>query len=481
MATSQRTSQSQRQTTALTPRMRLEQSRLIGLSPAELEQDIEKKLLENPALELAADDSAQRSEDGRLIRETPEEQQRKDYWESDDDPNPDEADYRAYSRGAGEERPRYELRDDDTPTIDDYLREQLLARSLTDKQRSIIDNIIGNLDARGYLKRDVRQIAGDMAADEVSVAEVDEMVNLVRSLEPPGIAAINLQDCLLLQLERMDATPDVDMAYAIVADHIGELEERQWAAIAAAMGVAESEVTRVTRDVLGRLSPSPAAGFASPAEASTPYIEPQYTIEIDDVTGTIVATVNSRFPELQVSQSYKSAADSEPARAAMSRLERQQRKTMRENVDSAEFYIRMIKVRQQTLRDILDYIVRHQRDFLLSGDPHDLHPMVLREIADSLGMDTSTVSRATSDSYVQSPYGLLPMRSFFITEGDNIKPVLRSIIAAEDKSAPLTDDQLVESLAGRGYTVARRTVVKYRKEMGIANSRERGLTPPPSE
>ena len=454
--------------------MKMELSRLLVMSPAELEQDIDKKLQENEALELAPQERAV-DEDGRVINDRGGADG--DFYDSDDIPNTRAVagdDGYPARRGGGDDRRAPEPRDDDGETIVDHLSEQLMTRNLTAVQRQIVVNILGNLDSRGYLVRDARQIARDMDREDVDEEQVAEMIYLVRSLDPPGIAAFNSQDLLLLQLERMEPTADVETALSIVGDHYDELLEQRMEAIAEALGTTVDEVERVTREVLRRLNTTPAAGYASSAEDVNAAIEPQYTVRVNDYDGTIEATVNNRFPELQVSQSYKLAvADSEAKQ-----LKRQEVKQIKENVASADFYIRMIKMRQETMAGILDFIVRRQRDYLLSGNEADLHPMVLREIAERLGIDTSTVSRATSGQYIDTPHGIIPVRTLFINEGDNIKVALRELIAGESAAAPLTDSKLAELLRSQGFKVERRTVVKYRTELGIASSRERGEASP---
>lgn len=460
------TGTSVKQTVKLTPKMRMELSRIIAMTPAELAEDIDNKLQENFALEVVESEKP-RDQDGNVIKER---QDDGDFWDRDNDPG---ISFGGLSRGQGDDRPPYEPHDDNDYTIDEHLREQLMADPLTDLQREIIDNIIGNLDSRGYLVRDAASITRDMADKGVTQGQVEEMIRLVRSLDPPGIAAFNLQDLMLLQLDSMELTDDIGTATDIISDCFEELINEKFDLIAAKLDIPQEEVTRIINTVLSHLNLTPAAGFASPAEDVNPDIEPQYIIEYEPGNDVITATVNNRFPELQISQSYKEAVNKDKNKPNLTALERTQDKKINENVATAEFYIRMIKIRQDTMMGILDYVVRHQRDYITSGNEADLHPMVLRDIADSIGVDASTVSRATSGQYVQTPYGLLPMRMFFINEGFNIKHDLQQLIAGEDPQKPLTDSQLAERLKQSGFTVERRTIVKYRESLGIPNSRER--------
>ncbi len=456
----QRQTQTQEQVARQLNRVQLIQSRMLRYNPVEMELDVRHHIEDNPALEAVIDKDSD-IDDNRDFTERDAERQRDDYWDADDDPGEGR-----YRRDNGT-REAYVPQVSATPTLADYLEEQLIGLKLNDEQQHIMRYIFGCLDNKGYLCDNVQRITMDLG-DTINVTEreVADMVNLVRdTFEPAGIAAFNLQDCLLLQLERLPVNGDTDMAFTIVDEHFTALLQEDYSGIARALGTTEDEVRRVTRRVLGKLRHSPAQGFDTGSNDHADQIVPQFIIRTDD-DGTITAEVNNRFPELQVSQSYSAVASQVPTSGkANSQLTDIKRK-----VESATFYIEMIKMRQQTLLRIIGYIVNHQREYLLSGDEADLHPLVLSDISKALGMDTSTVSRATGDQWVDTPYGIKPMRIFFGNGSGNVKAAIKALVEGEDKSQPLTDAALAQHLSEQGFNVSRRTVVKYREALNIPNS-----------
>ncbi len=461
----QKEQQRQEQVQRRIHKIQITQSRLLQFNPIEMEQDVRHNIEDNPALEVAVADS-ELTEDGREFSDSSEQMQDNDYWDDDDNPGESRYLHSNRARSEGLQTPVTQQQ-----SLIEFLEEQLAGFKLTDKQEKILRYVFGCLDSHGFLRDNVTRITHDLSDDiDVSEREVGDMVNLIRNrFEPAGIAAVDLQDCLLLQLERLPRTPDTDIVYDIVADHFDLLLNDKYDKIAEAVHSNETAVRQVTRDVLGKLRRVPVRGMFTEDTDHSDDIVPQFIIHVED-DGIITAEVNNRYPELQVSQSYREAASAQHVVTGT----KSQIEEIRRKFNDATFYIEMLKMRQQTLMNVIGYIVKHQREYLLSGNEGDLHPLVLQDIADAIGVDTSTVSRATKGQYVDTPYGIKSMRIFFGNGTNNVKIALKKLIESEDPHNPLSDATLAKMLNEQGFDVSRRTVVKYRTSLGFGNSVKRG-------
>ncbi len=344
-------------------------------------------------------------------------------------------------------------------TLQEHLRRQLDQALAAPAVRVAALAALGGLDERGFLENSPRELAAAAGVEPDTMAEA---LRLLRSLEPPGVGAADLRECLLLQLER--AGKRGGTAYRVVDRHLGELARRQFGKIAAALGCGEEQVAAAAEEI-SRLSPDPGAAFAA---GGNPFVAPDVVVERED--GNWVARLTGEgLPTLRINDHYKDMLGS-------GGLDPAARRYLRERISEGRGLISAIALRQETLLAVAAKIAVHQRDFLERGPGH-LRPLTMTEVADELGVHNTTVSRAVAGKHMLTPHGLLEMRAFFgagyQTSGgaelsaSAIRDILRRIIQREDPGRPHSDTELVRLLAGQGVSVARRTVAKYREQLGI--------------
>jgi len=475
--------------------MRLLQEPLLSL-----EQRIKQEIEENPALDevpegewesdglssdepvlesIASDEDEFRDEPGEG-GEVRNDFSIEDYLEDEDIPG-----YRlapAYSRPDEDHR--------ETPvhahvSFHDYLLAQLGLVRLSDKDYLIASTIIGNLDEAGYLRRETGALIDDLAFNhniEATPQDVNRMISVVQDFDPPGIGARDLQECLLNQLVRLPGqTPAIRLATTVIRNHFSLFSRRRFDRLMDRLGVTEEELKKAL-DVIQQLNPKPGGSIAEITRIEE-YIIPDFIITNFD--GELELTLNNRnTPELIISRQYqdmlqdyvkKKSKATESEKAAISFI--------KQKLDAARGFIEAVKQRQETLYLTMHAIMEFQREYFLSGDEARLRPMILKDIATIVGMDISTISRVANSKYVQTPFGTFLLKSFF-TEGiqnihgeeistREIKKTLQELVAAEDKSEPFNDDQLVDLLKEKGYNIARRTISKYRKQLNIPAARLR--------
>lgn len=451
--------QVQRQALRLSP-LQLRFSRLLEMNAPELEEEVAAAVDENPALEVAS-----APEDPVALLSAP----------SDWTP-PSAASYSADDEKWEPQQPA------DGPTLAESLEAQLADLQLSDIDREIAAVIIGNIDDNGYLTRSPALIASDMAVEgyDVDTADVSRVLALVCSLEPPGVGAADLRECLLLQLRRRlsPGSPEpMRHAALILEEHYDKLSRMQLKQLARATGLTDPQLNAAV-DAIRELNPKPGASIHQPraGEAANTII-PDFIVERDD-DRRLSVTVPSRLPGLTLAESFditESTASSPGAREA-ARLAAPYR-------DEALTLIRAIEMRHTTMLRVMQAIVRLQSDFFTSDDPSTLRPMLLKDVAAVTGYDLSTVSRATSGKYVATDGGTYPLRMFFndkVLDGSDtdatareVMDALRAVIDEEDPAHPLSDDAIAERLAADGLPVARRTVTKYRERLAIPTSRLR--------
>ncbi|MBQ7689619.1 MAG: RNA polymerase factor sigma-54 [Muribaculaceae bacterium] len=447
-----------------------ELGRLLEMDVNEMAAEVQNQLDSNPALEAAVEDNDvnRRTEDGRES-ETAEVIQRNDYADEEDIP-PSALWFPR--RGSDDER-GYVPEVVNEISLQDYLLEQLSERRLSPKDELIARNIIGNLDGNGYLSRSARSIADDLTfneGEETETHEVERVLAVVRRLDPPGIAAFNLRDCLLLQLQRM-AGEDARLAYSVIDTCFDDFSRKRYDDISDSLKVSREEVTRVVKEVILALNPKPGSAYSSGrSEEHSQQITPDFNVAINGDTLTV--TLNNRIPELSIAETYERLnADFERRPPVTSRAQNQMR-IVRDGYNRAKGYLNLLKMRKTTLFECMREICRRQREFFFTGDTADLKPMTLQNIADAVGRDVSVISRAMANKYVDTQWGIKPLR-FFFSEGINgvstteIKEALRRVVDGENKQEPFTDAQLCDLLRQQGYEVARRTIGKYRDAAGI--------------
>ncbi len=453
----------------------------------EFEDLVKQELDNNPALERVADndnDINTKDEAGDEFTDTAESMQ-----PTDDD---DFENYRGKLKNA-----RNSAADDDTTqreqaadvSLADYLTGQINERNLSARQQVIAEYVIGSVDDSGYLRRSAIDIADDITFNsglniEVEPSEVETVTAILRQLDPPGIGAADLRDCLLLQLRRKQSSAINGLAIKVLEECFDAFAKKNYQRVTRTLGLSDDELKRVMQ-VIARLNPKPGSAFGgSQSDSHGQQITPDFVVDIDD-DDTITLTLVNSIPELQISESYDAQeryykANTRP----LSKHETDEAKLVKAQCFNAATFIEVVRRRQKTLFSTMDAIVRRQHDYVLSGDPADLKPMTLKYIAEETGLDMSVVSRACSGKYVQLPWGAKSLKSFFSegikkdgADGEvssrEVQSALKQIVDAEDKVAPLSDDALCDLLNARGYKIARRTVSKYRELLSIPTAKLR--------
>ncbi|MBR1883231.1 MAG: RNA polymerase factor sigma-54 [Muribaculaceae bacterium] len=449
----------------------------------EIEDYVRQELGDNPALEPSADDAGgdlnRTDEEGKLSRDTSEDITPNDDWE-------DSGQQLVRTRGGGlrasdSDFPPEPLIVNETSLID-YLMGQLEEQGLDPQERVIAEQVIGNIDDKGYLRRDAASIADDLAFDgvtlvddglerEVETADVTRVVKRVQQLDPPGIGATSVQECLLLQLARKD-TAQARLAHKMLSDYFDDYASHNYGRIMTALHLTTEQMGELTREIR-RLDPHPGSQLAPSSSTHSAQITPDFIIESAG-DGFTITLVNS-IPELQISESYQSLATADAATKARKAV----RDDAKKKVDRASDLIELLKMRQQTLWRIINAIFTRQREYFASqGDETCLKPMILDDVAKDVGCHPSVISRANANKYVQMPWGTKPLKFFFSEAvGDAsskaIQETLRTLVAGEDHENPLNDKELCDLLAERGYTVARRTVAKYRDQLHLPSAQQR--------
>lgn len=463
--------------------------RLLEMSAPEVEDEVRREVDDNPALEVL-DPSAEALPDPESdFNETAEELQRADYASSDDVPfySDDSRPRRSAADPGFDPMSIAEAEDAEEGSLNAAMTARLSDLDLSDDDRLIAEYIIGNLDDNGYLPRTLTAIAADIAAVEGSEADVDSVRRvfaLIRTLEPAGIAAVDLRDCLLLQLDRMERTLPQRVAREIIADNFDLFSKKHFDRLRGRLGV-DASLMQEALNLIRGLNPKPGAllGGSSAADRAS-HIVPDFSVERRGADGPFTVSLLNRTPELAIERSFMPSDTDEGARTANATAARNIREAqafIRKKHDEAALFIRMLGDRSRTLLAVMEAIVRRQPDFFSSGRTTDLRPMILKDISADTGFDISTVSRATSGKYVLTPHGTFPLKLFFNerpkaaedASSHRILEVLRSIIEAEDKQHPLSDEALKDELVRRGFDIARRTVAKYRERLGLPVGRLR--------
>lgn len=455
----------QTQTQKLSP-LQIQTIKLIELPIQDLEQRVRRELEENPVL----DDTPVENEDSKEI--SLDDIQQDDYI----------PDYKTKVSNWGKDaRPDYV-----TFSVKESfffnLREQLSFKNLSKQDSDIAYFIVGSLDEDGYLRRDLNSLMDDLAfraGINCEREDVERMLKVVQSLDPPGVGARDLRECLLLQLKAANQTPQVRLATDILTKDFDAFASKHYNKIMQSRGIGEDDMKAVLKVIL-RLNPAPGGSVADSYADVTEQIVPDFVLKDDDGE---VSFIMPRFniPEIRINKKY--AAMLENARGGSDREKKEAASFVKEKMDSAKWFVEALKQRQNTLSKTMQAIIDFQRVFFETGDETKLKPMILEDIAKVTGFDISTISRVVNSKYIETPYKIYPLKYFF-SEGlvnkageevstRELKTVLKQIVDAEDKHKPLTDEQLVSELSAKGYNVARRTIAKYRDQLGIPLARLR--------
>ena len=456
--------------------------RLLGMNRTEMEDEVRHEVLDNPAIEIADSDD---SSDGEVPAEemTTDNNVTPDSADPEDEPEDDVPAYRLNISNRSADDKVYEPIITNESTLIDYLSEQISEHDLSEKQQTIADYIIGNIDDNGYLTRSVEAISDDIVFQmgiEVDEDEIQSVLQMIRDLDPAGIGAKDLRDCLLLQLERLPGSDDNLLAYKIIDCYFPEFSKKHYDRIITALKTDKEGFRRVLEVILS-LNPKPGSLYGGGDNSKAQHIIPDFSVEVDG--DNITLTLLNNIPELQIEESFQAMYDDISVKRVRNRSEEEANRFVKDKYESAATFIKMLKQRQVTLFSIMRAILERQKQFFLTEDESLLRPMVLKDIASDTGYDLSVVSRATSGKYVMTQGGIYPLK-FFFNEGirqesgedvssREIQSALKVIIEGEDKKKPYSDEVLCTLLNKRGYEIARRTIAKYRERMGFPVARLR--------
>ena len=465
--------------------LQIQTIKLIELPIQELEQRVREELENNPVLDdtpvsTKEDDAPKDISLSELETKESSGASAEDSYTnySDDIPS-----YNLYVNNWGkDERPEYNTFSV-KQSFTQSLMEQLGFRRLSEHERAVASFIIGSLDEKGYLRRDIDSLVDDIAfraGIETTSDEVEHLLlDVIQEFEPSGVGARNLRECLLLQLRDKKQTPSAVDATRILRDQFDEFTSRHFSKVMARLGLTKEQM-QAAMDEIRKLNPSPGGQIDDTYEDQAQQVVPDF--KLDYQAGEFILSM-PRFsiPELRINAKYADIL--ETSKYTNERSQKEAAAFVRQRLDKAKWFIEALKQRQNTLESTMRAILSYQKDYFIDGDEASLRPMVLKDIADSTGFDISTISRVVNSKWIETHFGVFPLKYFFSEglenkEGEEvstreIKKVMKALIDAEDKHHPLTDDELVDLLGKKGYNVARRTVAKYRSQLDIPKARLR--------
>lgn len=461
--------------------------KLIQLPTQAFEQRLLEELNDNPALETGKDEP-----------EIPaDEYEAEEYEDFDDDEtdhaeedinideylNDDTPDYKTQANNYSDDDEERESPLAEPISFHQDLINQLNTFILNDDERDIAEFLVGSIDDTGYIRRSIPDMVDDMAFTQGIYTDektVERILHVIHQLEPAGVGARDLQECLLLQLKQKTPTQDVALAIDILEQQFDAFSHKYYDKLMQKFNVSSADLKNAIH-LIERLNPKPGGSYAAGSRV-TENIVPDFTIRI--VEGELQLTLNGRnAPSLHVSKDYQEMMQTYKESRDKSSAQRDAVQFIKHKLDSAKWFIDAIRQRQETLLVTMNAIMHYQKDYFLEGDEAKLKPMILKDIADLVGLDISTISRVANSKYVETPYGTKLIKDFFSEgltndQGEEvstieIRKILREIIDEEDKDKPLNDDQLAEILKDKGYLIARRTIAKYREQLDIPVARMR--------
>lgn len=461
--------------------------KLIQLPTLEFEQRVQQELDENPVLETGVEKSEtedglydeysqDNNEDGteRIDTEINVDQ----YLSDDETPN-----YKLAANNYSADDEERQIPYASGTSFTQYLTEQLNTFRFTEQEKIIAAFLIGSIDENGYIRRELSDIVDDLAFTQgiyTDEEEVEKILKIVQSLDPAGVAARDLRECLILQLKRKKSTEEINLAKEILESYFDEFSKKHYSQLENRLKITTDELRDAISEI-ENLNPKPGSSYSSNTRIIE-HVIPDFTIRI--IEGELELSLNGRnAPELRVSDEYANILKAYQEAEKPTREQEKAAQFVKQRLDGAKWFIDAIKQRQQTLMLTMGTIMDYQEEYFLTGDKRNIRPMILKDIADKIEMDISTVSRVANSKYVDTPYGTKLIKEFFSesitnTEGEEVstlevKTTLQQIIDKEDKSKPYTDQKLAELLKEAGYPIARRTVAKYREQLDIPVARLR--------
>lgn len=459
--------------------------KLLEIPTLQLEQRIKKELEENPVLEL--DGEGQEPDEENEIRDDAEinndvdndEFTFDDYFEDDDIPT-----YKLNTNNFSKDDVYVDIPFSVGTTFHEFLYEQLGMVNFTEEQQQLAEYIIGNIDDDGYLRRDLTSISDDLAFNmnmEVSEEELLHILSVIQQFDPPGVGARDLRECLINQLNKKNGH-DQKIAFHILSDYFDEFTKKHYSKIQARLELTDEDLKNAI-DFILKLNPKPGSSYNNPLNKSNQHIVPDFILEIEN--GELNLSLNQRnVPDLKINETYlgmlRALGDSHKDK---NKNKKEALQFVKEKLDSAKWFIDALQQRQTTLLLTMSEIINFQQEYFQDGDETKLRPMILKDIAERTKLDISTISRVSNSKYIQTHFGIYPLKYFF-SEGlqkddgeevstREIKKILQDCIDNEDKRKPLTDDKLASILKKKTYNIARRTVAKYREQLGIPVARLR--------
>ncbi|MDG2172973.1 MAG: RNA polymerase factor sigma-54 [Flavobacteriaceae bacterium] len=455
--------------------------KLIQLPTIDFEQNIQRELEENPALEIEEnrndniDEDYSNSNEERLSDN--EDINIDEYLNYDDTPS-----YKL-NYSSNNENENNEIPFASGISFTEYLTSQLNTLKLDNKEKKIAEFLVGSIDNSGYIRQELNEIVDDLAFTQnldVSIEKLKNILSIVQQLDPPGVGAQSLKDCLIIQLKRKAVNDDIELAIDILEHSFEHFSKKHFNKLIAKYNISEERLKAVIKEV-EKLNPKPGNSYSN-TNKPIEHIIPDFKIEIDN--NNLILTLNNRnSPILKISKEYDEMLKGYKLDKNKTKSQKDAVQFIKQKLDSAKWFIDAVKQRQETLYVTMNAIMEYQKEYFITGDEKNMKPMILKDIAEKIEMDISTISRVANSKYVDTPYGTKLLKEFFSESMTNqsgeeistieIKKILQTIIEKENKKFPETDEKLVKLLVNKGYKIARRTVAKYREQLNIPVARLR--------
>ena len=454
--------------------------KLLEIPSMQLDQRIKKEIEENPALEMGTE--KEEDEQTEVVESTNDDEfTLEDYLNEEDAPS-----YKLMSKNYSANDKKVDMPHAAGIDFKENLKNQLRLQNISDEDEELVNYLIGSIDDDGFLRRPIENIVDDLAFNLNIITtdeKVEELLMQIQELDPAGVGARNLQECLLIQIKRKEReSKALDIATTILEEYFDAFTKKHYDKIIKRLDITEEDLKEANQEII-KLNPKPGSAYSDPAFKGVQQITPDFTLETVD--GDLVISLNqANAPELHVSRSYSDMLiDYSKNKANKSREQKDAVTFIRQKLDSAKWFIDAVKQRQNTLLSTMNTIVQFQKEFFFTGDETKLRPMILKDIADITKLDISTISRVASSKYIQTDFGIYSLKYFFseamkTTSGEDvssreIKSIIQKLIDEEDKKKPLTDEALMNALHAKEYKIARRTVAKYREQLNIPVGRLR--------